>query len=272
MKRAAADGEEPPTTRQRATCLRLRHRYFVLRHGESEANVAGIITSDPEVGTKKYGLTAKGRAVTEASAENFATSVLGLPAAGEGRAAAGEGATQLPSVRIYASDFKRTRETSQIFAETLAKIFQDRAAPGAVRERDGETGKGGGLCPRVTRSLRERRFGELEEGPNTRYDEVWAEDIKDPNSTPFAAESAKAVQNRTAALIRSIEAETLACEDADGAALVVLVSHGDALQLMQTAFQGKNPAEHRSLKHLNPADLRELIAEGEGLELLGATA
>jgi hypothetical protein len=35
--------------------------FFGIRHGESEANVAGLIVSAPEVGTQKYGLTERGR-------------------------------------------------------------------------------------------------------------------------------------------------------------------------------------------------------------------
>jgi hypothetical protein len=38
----------------------LRNRYFVVRHGESEANVAGLISSDPAISTKIHGLTHRG--------------------------------------------------------------------------------------------------------------------------------------------------------------------------------------------------------------------
>merc|ERR1719414_343626 len=46
--------------------------------------------------------------------------------------------------------------------------------------------------------------------------------------------------------------------------MVVLVSHGDALQLLQTAFQGVSPSEHRSLPHLHPGELRELCLLDSG--------
>ena len=39
----------------------LRNRYIGLRHGQSEANVAGIISSDPKIGSETHGLTALGR-------------------------------------------------------------------------------------------------------------------------------------------------------------------------------------------------------------------
>jgi broad specificity phosphatase PhoE len=43
-------------------------RYFALRHGQSEANIEGIISSDPVGGTIKHGLTASGRAQARAAA------------------------------------------------------------------------------------------------------------------------------------------------------------------------------------------------------------
>jgi hypothetical protein len=37
------------------------HRYFALRHGQSFANLEGIISSNPDVGTVTHGLTTSGR-------------------------------------------------------------------------------------------------------------------------------------------------------------------------------------------------------------------
>ena len=39
--------------------LNLKNKYFGLRHGESEANVEGVISSDGEVGSTIHGLTPK---------------------------------------------------------------------------------------------------------------------------------------------------------------------------------------------------------------------
>ena len=39
----------------------LKNRYFGLRHGESEANKLGVISSNPAVGTVSHGLTQLGR-------------------------------------------------------------------------------------------------------------------------------------------------------------------------------------------------------------------
>ena len=45
----------------------LANRYFGLRHGQSSANLAGLIVSDPMRGTVGHGLTPAGRAQVEAS-------------------------------------------------------------------------------------------------------------------------------------------------------------------------------------------------------------
>ena len=49
----------------------LRNTFFGLRHGNSEANAAGIISSNPEVATKIHGLTALGIEQAEESAAKF---------------------------------------------------------------------------------------------------------------------------------------------------------------------------------------------------------
>ena len=74
----------------------------------------------------------------------------------------------MESVRIVHSDFKRTKETAQLFAETV----------GAKAEH---------VYPNIL--LRERNFGELELGDHARYKEVWAEDENDATHHTFDAES-----------------------------------------------------------------------------------
>ena len=49
----------------------LKNRYFAMRHGQSEANIAGIIVSDPNVGCGKYGLTKLGQQQVIDSASNI---------------------------------------------------------------------------------------------------------------------------------------------------------------------------------------------------------
>ncbi|VGO22804.1 histidine phosphatase family protein [Pontiella sulfatireligans] len=75
------------------------NEYYACRHGESMANVKGIVISDPAVGTKQYGLTEKGRrqaAATAGKAEGFGADTL-----------------------IFSSDFKRAAETAEILRAAL---------------------------------------------------------------------------------------------------------------------------------------------------------
>ncbi|MBU6321044.1 MAG: class I tRNA ligase family protein [Patescibacteria group bacterium] len=71
------------------------NRYFVMRHGESEGNVRGLLDSDGDTTNR---LTEKGRGQVAAGAE----------------ALAGKGITA-----IYASPLLRTRETAELVAEKL---------------------------------------------------------------------------------------------------------------------------------------------------------
>ncbi len=79
--------------------LKKRNEFTLMRHGECETNVKNIINST-EKDLELYGLTAKGR--TEAL-----ESALKLKASGK------------KITKIYASDFRRTRETAEIVAEVF---------------------------------------------------------------------------------------------------------------------------------------------------------
>jgi len=77
----------------------IKNRFFVMRHGESEANQQGIIVSAPEHGIAGYGLTAHGQQQVRASI----ASEIWLDA----------------NTRIYSSDFKRALQTAQIVHQYL---------------------------------------------------------------------------------------------------------------------------------------------------------
>ena len=137
-------------------------------------------------------------------------------------------------VAILSSDFSRTFETAKLVA---AAVDADVEAEPALRERD---------------------FGDFELGPNTAYDQVWARDAVDATHTDNQVEAAAAVLERAAGAVRRVE------ESAREGHAVLLVSHGDCLQILQTAFAGVGVSAHRSLPHLETCELRRL-------ELLGVS-
>ena len=89
------------------------NHYFLMRHGESQANRQDLIISDPKTGCSLYGLTEKGRT--------------------QARTAALESGLPRYTV-IVSSDFTRAKETAQIVKETM-KCKDDVALKPGLRER-----------------------------------------------------------------------------------------------------------------------------------------
>ena len=133
---------------------------------------------------------------------------------------------------IVSSDFKRALET----AEIIHNHFK-------VKEPI-----------RVRSSLRERDFGDLNLTDSTNYQKVWNHDSQNPHHSEFKCESVMDVFSRTRTLIEGLEEEFYLKEK-----LVVLVSHGDTLQITLTTYAGVAPQFHRSLCHLGNGDVRELL-------------
>ena len=138
-----------------------RCQVWLLRHGRSQANDAGLIVSRPEVAVDHYGLTRDGR--QEVRNSLILVKEQGLL----------HGVTSL-----YTSPFLRATETSAIAAEVL-----------------GLAGFGG------DDRLRERCFGQMEMTADTNYERVWAEDAEDPDHTRWGVEAATAVLKRAESLV-----------------------------------------------------------------------
>lgn len=139
--------------------------------------------------------------------------------------------TTLPdNFKIISSDFKRASETAKIVKQhcnSQNTVHYD------VR-------------------LRERFFGDYDGGPNTAYEKIWALDEQNADQVVANVESANNVTRRASELIAELERTY-------NKKCFLLVSHGDTLQLLQTAFLKKSAQNHRSVKHLETAEIRELI-------------
>ena len=133
---------------------------------------------------------------------------------------------------IVSSDFRRARETAEIIHRQL-----DSHSPLSFDQR-----------------LRERNFGELELGPDSDYASVWQEDEINANNHLLAVESPNEVMARVSELVSDYESRY-------SEATVLLVSHGDALQILQTAFAKQDASKHRRQRHLETAEIRPLLLE-----------
>lgn len=186
------------------------NQLWVLRHGESTANAEGVIVSVPGP-----------RALTE----------VGLTARGreQARAAARAGAAQGlgPQTVVISSDFARALETAEEFADGL-----------------------GAAAPRIDQRLRERSFGQHDEGPASAYEQVWEVD-RARGTHLDEVEQVAAVAARVLEVLRE-------ADDLTRIAPVVLVAHGDVLQIALTLGAGSDPHDHRQQPHLGNAELRRI--------------
>ena len=219
----------------------LTNQYFALRHGQSKANIARIISSDPAISTVEHGLTDVGKDQVTASAIAFCQDYANEQNNGD-----------VP-VAIFSSDFTRARETASIFAELLHK----NNIPLLFNNEDDKDLFGVKLETR----LRERYFGQFNGQSDSHYQDVWNVDCVDADHTEFDVESVNSVVKRTSDLIIDIETKfdiAMREDVAHDRLKVILVAHGDVLQILQTAFLKKDGSVHRSLEHLETAGVREL--------------
>lgn len=119
------------------------------------------------------------------------------------------------------------------------------------------------------RDLRERWFGNFEGRNDTAsYQKVWALDGLSARHSEFGVESATDVAQRAAAVVQRIRKEVSIRQRfytgdegqpfPPGPSAVILVSHGDALQLLQCFLAGRPLEQHRSLPHLENCGIRVL--------------
>ncbi|KAK7299791.1 hypothetical protein RJT34_10619 [Clitoria ternatea] len=183
--------------------IKNRNRYWVLRHGKSIPNERGLIVSSMENGTlPEYELASEGVNQAQLAAKLFQKEleVNNIP---------------LANVRICYSPFSRTTHTAKVVATVWNLPFE---AP---------------HC-KVIQDLRERYFGpSFELLSHDKYQEVWDLDEKDPFAGPEGGESVKDVACRLATAMDIMESEFEGCA-------ILVVSHGDPLQILQTMLNAAN--------------------------------
>lgn len=126
--------------------------------------------------------------------------------------------------RIVHSDFLRTTQTAQCVAERF------------------------GLTLEPEPRLRERYFGAFEGEPSEHYASVWEGDAADPDHSRHGVEAVSHVAARMQQVITDWEARTVD-------ETIVLVSHGDPLQILLTVLAGKPLSGHRGQPALEPASI-----------------
>jgi probable phosphoglycerate mutase len=200
----------------------LANTYRVMRHGQSKANVSGVIVSSIDTDRRgDFGLSELGREQVLAAAR-------------------GSGLTA--GTLICSSDFARARQTAQLMRDCLG-TDEVVSAP----------------------ALRERYFGDFDGGPVAGYAQVWAADeaaspsAASPSAvSPSAAGSAGSGVETAAAVLERAAGFVAGLERGYSGRDILLVSHGDTLQILQAGFAGIAPSRHRTVPHLEVAEIRRL--------------
>ncbi|MFT7492154.1 MAG: broad specificity phosphatase PhoE [Pseudohongiellaceae bacterium] len=200
---------------------KFNNHYLIMRHGESEANVAGLIVSDPATGCTNFGLTEKGRQQVVASISDYQRQ----------NSPVTEGAVH-PISKVISSDFLRTTETANLSTQTLVIT-----------------------APQVETGLRERFFGDWEGKSDSHYPKIWSTDNDLATQAAQCIESVDEVRQRGLRVIEKLDAQF-------SGEVILLVSHGDMLQILLTAFVGIPAQQHRTLPHHAQADIKLLVARG----------
>ena len=105
---------------------------------------------------------------------------------------------------------------------------------------------------RFNSGLNERWFGSFDMKKVADAAPVRELDETDPTSKKYDHESVAEVMLRMSRLVLQLDKETKGC-------IYVIVSHGDPLQLLYTAFLGLDPDKYRSHPFIKNCELRELV-------------
>ncbi len=129
---------------------------------------------------------------------------------------------------IYSSPFLRTKQTAEIASEILKTepiIYTDK--------------------------LKERFFGSLNGKGNKEYDKVWGADSQNV-IVNHAVETVEQVVERVSSLILEIENKHKGKN-------ILIVSHGDPLQILQALFRGIDPHKHhQEIPYVKTGEIRKL--------------
>jgi|EP00908_Phaeocystis_cordata_P017056 broad specificity phosphatase PhoE len=219
---------------------KLKNRYFALRHGQSESNLEGVISSDPAVGTTRHGLTAEGRL----QARRAATKLLDVV-----------GRENMGTLAFVSSDFTRAWQTADESLSAVQRIveFEQQACEFDDTRPQEECALLATPDEGVVRTplLRERWFGELDALPLKNYNQVWPRDLVSAAHDHCGVESVDKVCARVRELIMSLEAER------EGQC-IVLASHADTLQITQCYVAGADPRSFSMFRFKN-GEVRELL-------------
>lgn len=216
----------------------LKNKFYLLRHGQSTANVAGVISSCRSLAySTRHGLTQTGIDQGKASATLLVEQLR------ENGARIGD------KVLFVSSPFARAIGTAQACLEGLGELSSEIQELGVEIANEIPFEEG----------LMERFFGRLDDEAIYTYAYVWPVDKFDPTHTAFDVESVAAVASRLRDVILKWDADH---ENTH----IVMTSHADVLQICQLyAANVDNVGEFSSYRFANGEVRRMLVDAPDSL-------
>jgi len=163
--------------------------FYLVRHGEAEHNVLGILSSWPE--KRIFHLTENGKLRVSAVAEELSDKKIG---------------------KLYSSPITRTLETARIISERI------------------------GVGITVDERLRETDFGVYDCGTFAARDEKYATDLDRLDTDIAEIEGLRHVRERIVSFLGDVM-------NRDAGEKIVIVSHGDPLEVMRGVLLGQTLEE-----------------------------
>ena len=211
----------------------LKNYYYLLRHGQSTANLQGIISSARSLaGSTKHGLTPLGREQgrdAAASLIDFIADDIGISNDNNGSSDDINIPESTKQVYFYSSPFARAKETAESCLEAILTDNDE-----AVSTKITDLGLEINTDIALNDGLMERFFGRLDGMELATYAYVWPVDMFCNEHTAFDVESVAAVSTRIRETILTIDAQ----HANPGGNHIVLTSHADVLQITQCYAAG----------------------------------
>mmetsp|Transcript_20614 Transcript_20614/g.42024 ORF Transcript_20614/g.42024 Transcript_20614/m.42024 type:complete len:308 (+) Transcript_20614:238-1161(+) len=201
----------------------LHNEFYLLRHGQSEGNVEGVISSARSLATsEKHSLTPLGYEQGRESARKLLECI----------EREGDGGTAEAKRRVffYSSPFARARQTAQSCMDALMD-------DGANKEKVDKLNLDVQTDLILEDGIMERFFGRLDAEAIHTYGYVWPVDMFLTTHTAFDVESVAAVSTRIRETIMRID-EHERHADVEEGDIVVMASHADVLQITQVYAAG----------------------------------
>jgi broad specificity phosphatase PhoE len=203
----------------------LHNDYYLLRHGQSEGNVEGVISSARSLATsEKHSLTPLGYEQGRESAKQLLEKI----------ESEGDGGTAGKKRRVffYSSPFARARQTAKACMDAL---LDDEVNKKKVGELHLDIQTDAGVL--LEDGIMERYFGRLDDAAIHTYAYVWPVDMFTPFNTGFDVESVAAVSTRLRETVMKIDGSERH-SDAEEGDILVMASHADVLQILQVYASG----------------------------------